>query len=224
MSQYKKGIQTKENILSSANDLFYEYGFKDVSVQKICKQSHVKLGTFTYYFNKKDDLIIYLYNHYMDRINDYIDHHTMDLSPAQKHIHMILMYYYNIYHHDPIVRFHEQVLQRTSMYNVLYKQTELIHPFTIHSKLAQDENMLDLLILADNAVRRELNLISITQQSFSLEDIKSLVTKIYTVTAQLFSYDQTLLLAYIDEGYTFLLQHLHHPIYLLEPPSKQDGL
>lgn len=215
VSRYKKGIETKDNIISVSKKLFYLYDFKSVSLNKICKESEVKLGTLTYYFKKKDDLIIYFYNDYMDRIKLFIQENTDFQDSAKLHIYMILMYYFNIYRDYNTVRFHESVLKNTSMYNILYNQKDLIKPFIIHSLLAKNEEMLDLLILADNAVRRELNLQTISSQTKDVYEVKELVTKIYTITAQLFSYDQELLHQHIEEGFEFLLNHVDQYIRLL---------
>lgn len=215
MPKYKKGIKTKDNILSMSKKLFYIYGYKNVSLNKICTESQVKLGTLTYYFKKKDDIIICLYNDYMDRITQFVKENSSDLDPAQVHIYMIFLYYFNIYRDYNTERFHEEVLGNMSMYHILYNQKELMRPFTANSKLASDDEMFELLILADNAVRRELNLATISNKEKTLNEIKDLITKIYTVTAQLFSYDQELLNRYIEDGFAFLIEHVDQQICLL---------
>lgn len=215
MPKYKKGIETKDKIISAARKLFYLYDFKLVSSNKICKECQVKLGTLTYYFKKKDDLIVYFYNDYMERIINYIQENIDFTDSAKLHIYMIIMYYFNIYRDYHTVRFHEAVLKNSSMYNILYNQKELIKPFIQHSTLAKNEEMLDLLIIADNAVRRELNLQTISNQTKDVYEVKELVTKIYTVTAQLFSYDQDVLHQHIEDGFTFLLEHVDQNIRLL---------
>ena len=58
---YKTGIETKNTIVSSAKDLFYGHGYRNVTVHEICKLAGVKLGTFTYYFSRKNDLLCELY-------------------------------------------------------------------------------------------------------------------------------------------------------------------
>jgi len=215
MPRYKKGIETKETILQSARKLFYINGLKSVSINTICKDADIKLGTLTYYFKKKDDLVVYFYNDYMKRINEFIKENTHDLEPAKAHIYMILIYYFNIYRDHNTVRFHGEVLENTSMYNILYNQRELIGVFADNCEMAKNEEMFELLVLADNAVRRELNLLSIVNPNKELPEIKQLITKIYTVSAQLFSFDQDLLNQYIEEGYEFLLSNLDYHIRLL---------
>ena len=101
------------------------------------------------------------------------------------------------------------------MYNILYNQRELIGVFADNCEMAKNEEMFELLVLADNAVRRELNLLSIVNPNKELPEIKQLITKIYTVSAQLFSFDQDLLNRYIEEGYEFLLSNLDYHIRLL---------
>ena len=215
MPQTKKGNETREAILSSARKLFYIHGIKKVTSSMICKEANVKLGTLTYYFNKKDDLMAYFYNDYMDRINAFIKENTSNLNSAQNHIHMIFMYYFNIYRDYNTLQFHKEVLEYTSMVNVLYDLYNLSNPFMQDSPLAKDKEWAKTLILADNAVRRELNLAYISNHEKSFAEVKELVTKVYTVTAQLFSFNQDLLKQYIEEGYDFLLTHANYHIPLL---------
>lgn len=210
---YKKGIQTKENIIENARTLFYVYGLKEVSAACICKRSDVKLGTLTYYFKRKHDFIVYIYNDYMERINKYIEKNTTSLNPVQFHMYMIMMYYFNIYRDNNTVKFHEEVLLNTSMYNVLFSQKELFRPFIEHSSI--NKMCTELVILADNAVRRELNLAFISSSVKDVDEIKKLVNNIYTITAKLFNFDQNLLEKYIEEGYQFLINHIDIKIGLL---------
>ena len=215
MPQTKKGNDTKEAILASARKLFYVNGIKKVSTALICKEADVKLGTLTYYFNKKDDLMAYLYNDYMNRILYFINKNTQNLNDAQKHIHMIFIYYFNIYRDFNTLKFHKEVLEYTSMTNVLYDLYNLSNPFMQDSPFAQDKQWVKILILADNAARRELNLMYISNHEKSIAEVKELVTKVYTVTAQLFSFNQDTLKEYIEEGYNFLLTHANVHISLL---------
>lgn len=53
----KKGIQTQKNIMSQAKELFYTQGYNNTGMVDIANNSEVGLGTLTYYFNKKEDIV-----------------------------------------------------------------------------------------------------------------------------------------------------------------------
>ncbi|MDR2520202.1 MAG: TetR/AcrR family transcriptional regulator, partial [Eubacteriaceae bacterium] len=44
MATYKKGIETKERIFQSAKKMFYEYGYKSATIEKIAEEAKVPIG------------------------------------------------------------------------------------------------------------------------------------------------------------------------------------
>ena len=56
----------KEQLESTAKDLFWKHGFKKVSIDEICKKSNVSRKTYYTFFENKNDLIIYLYSRMID--------------------------------------------------------------------------------------------------------------------------------------------------------------
>ena len=214
MAGYKKGQITKDIIISSAKKLFYIHGFKNVSLNQICKEANCKLGTLTYYFKKKDDLIRYLYNDYMDRVESYIIENSGSMDSAEAYIHMIMFYYFNIYRDAGTRNFHFEILNQSSMNPIFNDSKALIMPIIEHSSLSLDDEKIELMVIADNAVRRELNLLSMKEPPQDVHTIKDLVSRICIVT-QLFSFDQTQLNLYLKHSYEFLINHLNSSISLL---------
>jgi AcrR family transcriptional regulator len=51
----------KKEILSTANDLFQQFGIKRISVQEICQTAGVSKMTFYKYFDNKNELVRYLW-------------------------------------------------------------------------------------------------------------------------------------------------------------------
>ncbi|MCD8027394.1 MAG: hypothetical protein LUF02_01740 [Erysipelotrichaceae bacterium] len=151
----------------------------------------------------------------MNKLETFVQENTDDILPTQFRIYVIMLYYFNIYRDPPAIRFHYELLKDTSMNGILVNSKELIRPFSESCILAQNDEMYDLLVTADNAVRRELNLMYMQNGCNDMADIKELVSKIYTVTGQLFSYDLNLIHQYIDESYDFMLHHIDKRIHLL---------
>ncbi|MCK5145790.1 TetR/AcrR family transcriptional regulator [bacterium] len=51
-----------QQILITAKDLFYRYGFKRVSIEEVCREAGVSKMTFYKYFKNKNGLIIHMMN------------------------------------------------------------------------------------------------------------------------------------------------------------------
>lgn len=61
----KRGIQaqnTKERICRTAVELMETKGLSNITVEEICKQSHVSVGSFYNYFKSKNDILNEVYN------------------------------------------------------------------------------------------------------------------------------------------------------------------
>lgn len=64
----KHGINTMHLLLESAERLFGQHSFFEVSVSDICKEAHTAVGTFYIYFDSKTDVYRYLVAHYKQQI------------------------------------------------------------------------------------------------------------------------------------------------------------
>lgn len=60
MPRTKKGVETLNNILSSATKLFYEKGYHGANIAEITQNAGVSIGTFYVYFDGKLSLYRYL--------------------------------------------------------------------------------------------------------------------------------------------------------------------
>lgn len=215
MANTTKGFLTQEKILKAAKRLFYSHGLNQVSVSSICKEADIKLGTFTYYFPKKDDLINALYNSYMENIQKYVKEQAPDLNETEHYLTTILLYYFHIYSDVNISRFHQEILQHSSMNPIFSDSRLLIQPFLKECRSELTDSELDLFVIADNASRRELSLTYLQQPIRDLESILDLYKKVYTVSAKLFDFPLDLLKLHIENAYDFLLKHIDENLSLL---------
>ena len=53
----KQAIETKKRILNEGRKLILKKGYEEATVNEICKQANITVGTFYYYFKGKDELI-----------------------------------------------------------------------------------------------------------------------------------------------------------------------
>ena len=94
MATYKKGIETKERIFQSAKKMFYEYGYKSATIEKIADEAKVPIGLVNYYF-KKNDILSLVYTQFIENIRKTIDDQVSQFleNPLQKHIIFTRMFY-----------------------------------------------------------------------------------------------------------------------------------
>lgn len=68
---------TKENILNATANLLRNKSLEDISIQEICKESNVSVGSFYHHFENKASIIFELYKdmdmHFEKNIINYID-------------------------------------------------------------------------------------------------------------------------------------------------------
>lgn len=64
----KHGMTKIQLLLESAEKLFSQSGFFEVSVSDICKEAHTAVGTFYIYFESKTDVYRYLVEQYKQQI------------------------------------------------------------------------------------------------------------------------------------------------------------
>ena len=205
MANTKKGIKTQDAILNAAKHLFYANGFEQVSLADICVKSGKNLGTLTYYFPKKWNIIDCLYQQYMLRLQSFVQENTSDVSDAERYVYVILMYYHNIYSDTAITRFHYSIMLESSMNNIFDDTKQFVLPL-LGEEIEDD--LLDLYIKADNAVRRELNLAFMEDgREHDLQAIVNLIRRIHLVATRLYGFDSKTLDIYLERGRQFVETH-----------------
>jgi len=212
---YKTGIETKQTIIGCAKKLFRENGYKNTSVQMICRAAGAKLGTFTYYFPKKNDLLSPLYRDYMQKCIDYVNEKKPGLTGPEHHLMTVMLYYCHLYSDPAVISFHREVMELGSMNVWFHDPRSLIEGFSGGREHARDEKTFNLFVKADNAVRRELNLNFICSEDHSMKAVLSLMKDIYTINARLFDVDEALIQEYLKRAYRFAEKHQDADISLL---------
>lgn len=110
MAKSKKGARTKANIINSAKKLFYELGYNKSGIQDIADDADVKLGTITYYYKKKDDMIKDIYNVFFLDLYDYVSIIEENLNLYTKYCYTLILYYDTILEDQHNKLFYYEVL------------------------------------------------------------------------------------------------------------------
>lgn len=87
--------KTKEEIIRNAIGLFKVKGYENVTVEEIAMKSGIAKGTFFNYFQKKEHVLLYLADTYMQLLSQIIDRHQE--GPVKERLLRILCDLLNIY-------------------------------------------------------------------------------------------------------------------------------
>ncbi|MGN1399139.1 MAG: TetR/AcrR family transcriptional regulator [Erysipelotrichaceae bacterium] len=212
---YKKGIATKETIVNESKKLFYIYGYKMVNISEICRNSNCKLGTFTYYFPKKENLITELYERYLDNCYKHVMKYASIDSKMEMHIYAICFYYHNLFLNENCRNFQQEILSIKSMNEIFADPTNQIRNFLYNSDIDFNSEKFSLITICDHASRRELNLLFMQEGIFTKASIKNLMVKIYTHLSLLSGYDINTITGYIDAAFQFIDNYPDDTVTLL---------
>jgi len=102
-------MNKKQTIVSTAIQLFVEFGFHGTTTSKIAQESGVANGTLFNYFKTKDELIVTLYSSILQEMDDFIIE-RMDSNSISKESFQSLFYALLSWNLDNRIRY-EYVLQ-----------------------------------------------------------------------------------------------------------------
>ena len=81
----------KEDILETATKLFNEKGCMKTSTRHIADELGINVGNIYYYFKNKEEIIIYIYETYMESISGFLKSIKMKLM-----LRLTIMHYFLI--------------------------------------------------------------------------------------------------------------------------------
>lgn len=81
-----KSKTSKEELLEKSYDLFYLYGYNNVSIKDICESAGILKGSFYNYFNGKEDFAVEMIRYYSLKWHGYLTHFLLDANytPAER--------------------------------------------------------------------------------------------------------------------------------------------
>lgn len=109
----KKGIQTQKNIMSQAKELFYTQGYNNTGMVDIANNSEVGLGTLTYYFNKKEDIVDEIINTYFMQLYDFVGENSEKAKMQYvKYCTAMILFYAGIVEDPHVMKFYYEITRR----------------------------------------------------------------------------------------------------------------
>lgn len=85
-------MDKREKLLNTALKLFVEYGFHGTPTSKIAEVAGVSNGTLFRYFKTKDDLIVSLYIHINEEMNNYLSDKIRSNMDIKERFHDFFIY------------------------------------------------------------------------------------------------------------------------------------
>lgn len=212
---FRKGINTKENILTTAKTLFYSSGLEKTSIKQICETAKVNTGTFSYYYGKKENLVKSIYEELLVKCYSYVsDKKEKPLNSVQKNTRAILIYYLSILHNSKTKNYHYEVLKnQSSTAYMSHNLTHIYKQFVADLSLEIKENELCSLNFSDGGSRREL--VSKFIEDPRDQSVYDLVNTIHICMGRLFRIDEYLMKSYLFEAMEFERENDHSHIKFL---------
>ncbi|MEG0075652.1 MAG: TetR/AcrR family transcriptional regulator [Eubacterium sp.] len=158
VAKSRKGTLTKQNIINAAKQLFYENGYNKTGIQDIADFADVKLGTITYYFKKKDDMISDIYNTFFMELYDYVsDTSEKDLNLCTKYCYALVLYYDAILSDPKNTLLYYEVLIRNVDHSGRLSITKTLNRSCLDFlNKSYNETDLEVIGLAEFGARKEL--------------------------------------------------------------------
>lgn len=189
---YKKGIDTRNKIIQTAKELFYEYGYNKTTVNMIKDHAEVSLSAIPYYFKTKDNIVSLIYNEFLNNIYKFLQEIiSMEIDSYLFHFYASKIYYYIIFHNDKNNRFYYEVSVTQSNYILLDSTMSIINKnYARDFQIEKTEEEFALIRMCDSGSRREIlqnyykNEINITEDQ--------LINYITSISGTLIGIDQSI--------------------------------
>ncbi|MFZ7132741.1 MAG: TetR/AcrR family transcriptional regulator [Eubacteriales bacterium] len=213
--RYKKGIETKENIIKVSKELFYELGYTKATVQKIADTAQIPLGLIPYYFKTKDNIVLEINSKFYLEIYEFVNSRLNVKKNSYLKLFVVTSIYYRIILKDENnKRFFYEVLRNKSNFRSLSYSIERIY-WMISREHGNNftQTDLDCIMIAEFGARREL-LLYFFEDKIQI-DIDYLVEMLSSVTGRFFSIEDKFIHEYAQIEREFSSSYDYSNIKLL---------
>lgn len=117
---------TRNKIIEVSKKYFYELGYSKTRMQDIAKESDIVIGSLTYHFKKKENIVSAILTEYLKRLYEYTLNHTKEnLNHLQLHFYASIPFYKNLLIDEKVKRFFYEFTQAQSVHSTNYGGSEL---------------------------------------------------------------------------------------------------
>lgn len=157
MGKTTKGEMTKERILASAKELFYNQGYEATTVQQIASRSGATLDSMTYHFATKATFVERLFDDYFANISAAMREKQFEpWNNFEQHFRLTMIYYYNLLSDTHTRNFYYELFKNDLMAVSLNSRiNHLYRKFIEEYRLRIRPVEFEAIITADFGARRE---------------------------------------------------------------------
>ncbi len=152
-------MTTKEQIIQVASQSFFQNGYQNTTVRSIAKDCGISVGNVTYYFKRKEDMLLGFYTRSMDQIYEvYQEHEELHTGGAADFIAIRFVFLYwmrqspmmfRLYHDTLLVdvirdeydRCNNRLLRETAEKDLKGKTVQDIYMISLASSGSEQELM-----------------------------------------------------------------------------------
>ncbi|HCX65718.1 MAG TPA: hypothetical protein DHN33_10980 [Eubacteriaceae bacterium] len=184
--RYKKGFETKENIINVSKQMFYDLGYTKSTVQKIADNANIPLGLIPYYFKTKDNIVLEINSKFYLEIYEFVNSRLNVKRNSYLKLFIVTSIYYDIILSDENnKRFFYQVLRNKSNFRSLSYSIERVYKMIAkENDIDFDQTDIDCIMLAEFGARREL-LLYYCEEKLDVE-LDYLIKKLASLTGRFF--------------------------------------
>jgi AcrR family transcriptional regulator len=200
IKRYKKGIETRNNIINASKSLFYLQGLNATTVQKVADLASVNLGLLSYYFKTKNNIINIIFEDFFDKVYEIVDLQAENANDVIL-IHMVKerIIYDILFKDSNNFRFFKEVIDKNIVLKLFEERT-----YNNYCKinLENNYNVGDNLIKCYSSLEcgGRLNLLKNYVEDTLQVEYDDLIKILICCTPRLFGVDNKTITEYIDSS------------------------
>ncbi|MBF7096882.1 TetR/AcrR family transcriptional regulator [Alkalibacter mobilis] len=213
--RYKKGFETKENIIRVAKEMFYDMGYTKSTVQKIADNANIPLGLIPYYFKTKDNIVLEINSKFYLLIHEFVNNRLNVKKNSYLKLYIVTSIYYEIILSDlHNKKFFYEVLRNKSNFRSLSFSVERIYKMIAKEfELDYDQTDIDCIMISEFGARREL-LLNYCEGHLDV-DMDYLLNQLASLTGKLFGIKSEIIEDYHRQYKEFKESHDYSSIKFL---------
>ncbi len=153
-----KGMSSKRQILDAAKQCFFEKGYIATTIKEIADRSNTKVGSVTYYYKRKEDIIYEIYQNIITEIYFFIKIHAeKSLSTAEEFMYFNAIFFKIIFSDKRNLRVYYEFQRAKTITGFFEEPLEhLVEKTIIMHHDISNENQLKMFALSYFGMRKEL--------------------------------------------------------------------
>ena len=181
-----KGEMTRQRILETSKKLFYERGYKDVSMRNIAQQCNIAGGNLTYYFATKQEVADCILTDFYLAIMKYVRDYFPEMDRVfDRHFYNSMIFNIVLFRNENYMRFYREILDSQRPMEIFSKIVEHVYLGIMdefHLRITQIQYK--FILIADSGQRRE-SFITLYDEKMNIPP-KDYSLMVYEITSRLF--------------------------------------